>query len=116
MIAWMAIHAFQCSCRLPQTTVHPQFFPISLTQLISMVCLPELGVIRGEKTDSFRIFCSVTLIGGHKEGVALPVEVFTTSELSVYGGMFTMVALATSTVSSVAWKQQVSWTLTMSWT
>ena len=61
---------------------------ISLTQLISMMCLPELGVIIGAKTDSFRILCSVTLTGGHKEGVALPVEVFTTSKLSVYGGMF----------------------------
>ena len=81
-----------------------------------MVYLSELGVIRGEKTGSYRILCSVTLTGGHKEGVAVPVEVFTTSESSVYGGMFTMAALATSTVSSVAWKLQVSWTLTMSCT
>ena len=81
-----------------------------------MVCLPELGVVRGEKIDSFRILCSVTLTTGHKEGAALLVEVFTTSGSSVYGGTFAMAALPTSIISSVAWKQRVSWTLTMSLT
>ena len=64
----------------------------------------------------FHISCSAIQIEGHKDVAVSLVAVFIINELSAYGEMSIMAALAISTVSSIAWRQQVSWILKTIWT